>query len=100
MRSSGASITNIAESDFRRHKLVARQAPNLKVVGSHQERTAVSPAETTIASILASGLWAPQTRSWRRPASHLRSIPSYDPGCWLYSRGNRDRDPSPVCYSC
>ena len=26
------------------------------------------PAETAIASILASSLWAPQTRSWRRPA--------------------------------
>jgi hypothetical protein len=30
------------------------------------------PGETAIASILASSLWALQTRSWRQPASHVR----------------------------
>src|SRR5215831_16438601 len=30
------------------------------------------PGETAIALTLASSLWAPQTRSWRQPAPHVR----------------------------
>src|SRR4029077_3967593 len=32
-----------------------------------------SPAEVAVASILAAGLWALQTRSWRRPELHMKT---------------------------
>src|SRR6266446_3007807 len=35
--------------------------------GSNADVRSLSPAEVAIASILAAGLWALQTRSWRRP---------------------------------
>src|SRR5215471_12324214 len=42
-----------------------------KLVSRPEVRSLV-PGETAIALILASSLWAPQTRSWRQPAPHVR----------------------------
>jgi hypothetical protein len=41
--------------------------------GSNADVRSLPPAEVAIASILAAGLWALQTRSWRRPELHMKT---------------------------
>src|SRR5260370_37694781 len=50
-------------------------ARNLRAVSRVQIRDVRSllPAEVAIASILAAGLWALQTRSWRRTELHMKT---------------------------
>jgi len=50
------------------------------------EDRSLVPGETAIASILASSLWAPQTRSWRQPASHVR-----DRSSWPHQARGKDQ---------
>jgi hypothetical protein len=49
-------------------------ARNLRAFSRVQMRDrSLSPAEVATASILAPGLWALQTRSWRRAALHMKT---------------------------
>src|SRR6267378_999315 len=41
--------------------------------GSNADVRSLSPAEVAIASILAAGLWALQTRSWHRAELHIKT---------------------------
>src|SRR5947209_13177892 len=41
--------------------------------GSNADVRSLSPAEVAIASILAAGLWALQTRSWHGPELHMKT---------------------------